>query len=74
MTVQASSAHRSNLRGLYRRLDRYIPPWQLVFRTLSAQPLAYVARRKQNLIPSIAVHVLANSVAVVMGFAAILHM
>ena len=38
----------------------------------SAQMLAYVAYRKQNLIPSMLVHALANSVDVIMGFAYIL--
>jgi len=48
--------------------------WQLVFRTLITLPLAYVAYRNKNLIPSILIHALANSVEVVMGFATILSM
>ncbi|MEZ4863480.1 MAG: type II CAAX endopeptidase family protein [Caldilineaceae bacterium] len=53
-------------------LYHFTTPWQLVTRVLITLPLAYVAYRKQNLIPSMLVHALANSVDVIMGFAYIL--
>ena len=53
-------------------LYHFTTPWQLVTRTLITVPLAYAAYKKKNLIPSILVHALANSVDIVMGFAYIL--
>jgi membrane protease YdiL (CAAX protease family) len=55
-------------------LYHFTTPWGLVFRFLNALALAYSAYRKQNLLPAILVHVIANSVDVVMGFAYILNM
>jgi membrane protease YdiL (CAAX protease family) len=55
-------------------LYHFTTPWGLVFRFLSALPLAYSAYRKQNLLPAIIVHFIVNSVDVVMGFAYVLNM
>jgi membrane protease YdiL (CAAX protease family) len=55
-------------------LYHFTTPWGLVFRFLLALPLAYSAYRKQNILPAIIVHFIANSVEVVMGFIYILNM
>jgi membrane protease YdiL (CAAX protease family) len=55
-------------------LYHFTTPWGLVFRFLIALPLAYSAYRKQNILPAIIVHFIANSVDVVIGFAYILNM
>lgn len=55
-------------------LYHFTTPWVLVSRFLIALPLAYSAYRKQNLLPAILVHFIANSVDVVLGFAYILNM
>ena len=62
------------INGFLFALYHFTTPWGLVFRFLSALPLAYSAYRKQNLLPAILVHFIANSVDVVMGFAYILKM
>ncbi len=49
-------------------LYHFTTPWVFVTRALITLPLAYVAYRKQNIIPGIVVHSIANSVDVVMGF------
>jgi membrane protease YdiL (CAAX protease family) len=53
-------------------LYHFTTPWVLASRFLTALPLAYSAYRKQNLVPAIPVHIIANSVDVVMGFVYIL--
>jgi CAAX protease family protein len=53
-------------------LYHFTTPWVFVTRALITLPLAYVAFRKQNIIPGIVVHAIANSVDVVMGFMYIL--
>jgi membrane protease YdiL (CAAX protease family) len=55
-------------------LYHFTTPWVLVSRFLIALPPAYSAYRKQNLLPAILVHIIANSVDVVMGFLYILNM
>jgi membrane protease YdiL (CAAX protease family) len=55
-------------------LYHFTTPWVLVSRFLISVPLAYSAYRKQNIIPAIVVHAIANSVEVIMGFAYILNM
>jgi membrane protease YdiL (CAAX protease family) len=55
-------------------LYHFTTPWGLVFRFLNALALAYSAYRKQNILPAIVVHFIANSVDVVMGFAYVLNM
>jgi membrane protease YdiL (CAAX protease family) len=55
-------------------LYHFTTPWQLVTRILITLPLAYVAYRKQNIIPGMVVHAIANGVEVIMGFAYILSM
>jgi membrane protease YdiL (CAAX protease family) len=55
-------------------LYHFTTPWGLAFRFLISLPLAYSAYRKQNLLPAIIVHFIANSVDVVMGFVYILNM
>jgi membrane protease YdiL (CAAX protease family) len=55
-------------------LYHFTTPWALVSRFLIALPLAYSAYGKQNLLPAILVHVIANSVDVAMGFIYILNM
>jgi membrane protease YdiL (CAAX protease family) len=55
-------------------LYHFTTPWGLVFRFLNALALAYTTYRKQNLLPAIIVHFIANSVDVVMGFAYVLNM
>ena len=55
-------------------LYHFTTPWQLITRTLITLPLAYVAYRNKNLIPSILIHVLANSIEVVTGLAYALNM
>jgi membrane protease YdiL (CAAX protease family) len=49
-------------------LYHFTTPWLLLTRTLITLPLAYTAYRKKNIIPSILVHALANSVDVIAGF------
>jgi membrane protease YdiL (CAAX protease family) len=55
-------------------LYHFTTPWGLASRFLIALPLAYSAYRKQNILPAIIVHFIANSVDVVMGFIYILNM
>lgn len=55
-------------------LYHFTTPWALVSRFMIALPLAYSAYRKQNILPAIIVHFIANSVDVVMGFVYILNM
>jgi uncharacterized protein len=55
-------------------LYHFYTPWVFVTRMLITLPLAYVAYRKQNIIPGIVVHIIANSVDVIMGFLYILNM
>lgn len=50
-------------------LYHFTTPWGLAFRFLISLPLAYSAYRKQNILPAILVHAIANSVEVIMGFA-----
>jgi membrane protease YdiL (CAAX protease family) len=55
-------------------LYHFTTPWVFVTRVLITLPLAYVAYRKQNILPGIVVHAIANSVDVVMGFLYLLGM
>lgn len=55
-------------------LYHFTTPWMLVLRFLITLPMAYTASRKQNLVPVIIVHAIANSVDVVMGFLYIMNM
>jgi membrane protease YdiL (CAAX protease family) len=55
-------------------LYHFTTPWALASRFLIALPLAYSAYRKQNILPAIIVHFIANGVEVVMGFIYILNM
>lgn len=55
-------------------LYHFTTPWVFVTRALITLPLAYVAYRNQNIIPGIVVHMIANSVDVVMGFLYVLGM
>lgn len=55
-------------------LYHFTTPWIFVTRMLITLPVAYVAYRKQSIIPGIVVHMIANSVDVIMGFLYILNM
>jgi uncharacterized protein len=55
-------------------LYHFTTPWMLILRFLITLPMAYTAHRKQSIIPGIVVHVIANSVDVVMGFLYVLNM
>jgi hypothetical protein len=55
-------------------LYHFTTPWMLVLRFLITLPMAYTASRKQNIVPGIVVHAIANSVDVVMGFLYVMNM
>jgi uncharacterized protein len=55
-------------------LYHFYTPWLFVSRMLMMLPIAYVAYRKQSIIPGIVVHMIANSIDVIMGFLYILNM
>lgn len=67
-------AHIAPGAGLVVLMDHFTTPWMLVLRFLITPPLAYTASRKQNIVPGIIVHAIANGVDVIMGFLYIMNM